>query len=205
MNGKEKGEISMDGNRSEVPVAGSWLGAFGRALGLGVITGFRSTSALALLSRVGSRSGLQSERLPSWLFQKGAMRGLAAAALGELIVDKLPFTPSRLNRGPLAGRAFSGGLAGMASFRLAAKPAWVGWGSGAVGALAGSFAGGRGRAWLVKRTGLPDPVVAVGEDLLTLTAGRAVIRRPRLGLVLSSLALATALLTRVHDRSDQTD
>lgn len=192
----------MDGNTSEVPEAGSWIGAFGRALGLGVITGFRSTSALAVLSRAGSTPGFPSERLPNWLFRKGAVRGLSAAALGELVVDKLPFVPSRLNRGSLAGRAFSGGLAGIASFRLAAKPAWIGWGAGAAGAFAGSFAGGRGRAWLVKRTGLPDPVIAVGEDLLTLTGGRAIIRRPWLGLVLSSLALATALLTRVDTQSD---
>ncbi|MGH2410142.1 MAG: DUF4126 family protein [Chloroflexota bacterium] len=204
MSRKKERARDMDGDESavpEVPTAGSWIGALGRALGLGVVTGFRSTFALALLSRVGSRHGLQSERLPSWLFQKRAVRGLSAAMAGEFLADKMPFTPSRLNGGSLAGRAVSGGLAGIASFRLAEKPALAGLGPGVAGALAGSFAGGRGRAWLVKRTGLPDPVVAVGEDLLAAAAGRAIIRRPWLGLVLFSLAVAVTLRTRVIPES----
>jgi uncharacterized membrane protein len=211
MSMNEQGEregATLDGNSSEVPEVpcpGSWLAAFGRALGLGVVTGFRSTFALAILSRAERARGLRSERLPRWLFQKLASRGLSAAMAGEFLADKLPFIPSRLNRGLLAGRALSGGIAGIASFRLAEKPGWAGWGTGAAGALVGSFAGGHGRAWVVKRTGLPDPVVAVGEDLLAVTAGRAVIRRPWLGIVLCVLALAVISRLPTTVGSDQSD
>ncbi len=196
----------MNGTTIQVGIAGasadvgegSWLAGFGRALGLGVITGFRSTNALALLSRAKADPLFQRERLPGWLFGRLANRALSAAAVGEFVVDKLPFVPSRLNRGPLAGRVLGGGIAGVASFRLAEKPAWAGGPPGMAGGLAGSFAGARGRAALVKRTGVPDPLIAVGEDLLALTAGRAVIRRPWLGLALFFLAVGVALRFRVN-------
>jgi len=191
--GSSPAPAHTDGPREE-----SWLAGFGRALGLGVVTGLRSTSAFALLSRVKTGPEFHRERLPGWLFSKPAMRLFSAAAAGEFVVDKWPTIPSRLNRGPLIGRMVSGGTAGVASFRLVEKPAWAGWIPGSVGALAGSFAGARGRGLLVKRTGLPDPVIAVAEDVLALTAGRAILRRPWLGLALFALALVASLRIRTN-------
>src|SRR5947208_1700039 len=72
----------------------------------------------------------------------GWVRGVAtAAALGELVADKLPRTPSRLEGPPLAGRAVLGALAaGVYARRRGAGvvlPAAV----GAAAAVAASFAG----------------------------------------------------------------
>ncbi|MEV0461288.1 hypothetical protein, partial [Catellatospora methionotrophica] len=91
-----------------------------RPLALGVATGMRSQLGLAALAVAMSRGGkgkgksrgfssmVQSQVLSSPLVRKS----LVATAAGELVADKLPTTPSRLNTGPLLARLALGGLAG---------------------------------------------------------------------------------------------
>jgi uncharacterized membrane protein len=81
--------------------------------------------------------------------------------------------------GPLVGRVISGALAGavlgsargVAGARLLLPAV-----AGAIGAYAGSWAGYTARRAAVERTGLPDPVVAAGEDLLAV--GLALVALP---------------------------
>ncbi|MGI5242031.1 hypothetical protein [Dactylosporangium sp. CA-139066] len=118
-----------------------------RAALLGASAGARSATPLAAVAA--PRGG--------WL------RGLTgAAALAELVVDKLPRTPSRLAPGPLAGRVVSGALAGGAYARRRkaglVAPVLV----AAAAALVASHAGARWRAAAARRS-LAGPA-AVIED-----------------------------------------
>ena len=95
----------------------------------------------------------------------------AAAALGvvgEIIGDKLPTAPSRLEHGGALVRATSGAIgATMLAARAQANPV-VPAVAGAVGGLAGAYGGAAWRAWAVGR--LPDWQAAIAEDVVALTA-----------------------------------
>jgi uncharacterized membrane protein len=85
-------------------------------------------------------------------------------ALGELVIDKLPATPSRTQPAAIAARAASGALAGAAlgAGRPVAGLAAL---AGAVGATAGALLGHALRLKLAKAAGKDWPV-AVTEDAL---------------------------------------
>ena len=86
------------------------------------------------------------------------------AAAGELVLDKASFAAPRTDPPALAGRIVLGGFTG---HRIAGP---VGAGAAALVAAVGTYATYHARRLLVGRTGLPDWVVAVGEDSLAYTA-----------------------------------
>jgi uncharacterized membrane protein len=105
---------------------------------------------------------------PSALVVRGDLTGvpravILLAAAGEVLGDKLPQAPARTAPAPLGGRIAAGALCGAL---LAGR---AGAASGAAAAFAGSFACMHARKLIVDATGLPDPVVAVGEDVLAYT------------------------------------
>src|SRR5882762_5227090 len=82
----------------------------------GAATGMRSTVAVAaLINR--SASGL-----PTWLARRPAAVVAPLAVTGELAMDKLPSTPSRLEPPGLAGRAACAALAGAVIARGTDQP-----------------------------------------------------------------------------------
>jgi uncharacterized membrane protein len=124
----------------------------------GLASSMRSTAGLALLAARGRISG----RLRV---------AILLAAVGELVADK---TLSGLDRtappavaGRVAAGAYTGGVIGGASGAVVA----------ALSAGTGTFATHWARAWIVRRSGLPDPVVAVAEDVVALTAAAAATSR----------------------------
>ncbi|MFI5892528.1 hypothetical protein ACIA5D_20715 [Actinoplanes sp. NPDC051513] len=128
-----------------------------RAAMLGAATGGRSITPLAALADRG--------------FLRIAAR---AAALGELIADKLPSTPSRLSPAPLAGRvalgALSAGIYAHRRGRSVALPAAV----GGAAAFAGSYAGAGWRAFAARHDfAVP---AALAEDAATVALTRTAIR-----------------------------
>ncbi|HJX87294.1 MAG TPA: DUF4126 family protein, partial [Gemmatimonadales bacterium] len=83
------------------------------ALALGVLAGLRSMTPPAVVAWAARLGHLELDPTPlaflgsavaAWLF--------AAAALGELVGDKLPFTPNRTRRGPFVARLLTGALSG---------------------------------------------------------------------------------------------
>jgi len=127
-----------------------------RAAMLGAATGGRSITPLAALADRG--------------FLRIAAR---AAALGELIADKLPSTPSRLSPAPLAGRVALGALAaGVYAHRQGrsfALPAAV----GGAAAFAGSHAGASWRTFAARHDfAVP---AALAEDAATVALTRTAI------------------------------
>ena len=143
-----------------------------RALGLGAISGLRSLSGPAFVSRAASRGDLDLDgTIFAFLGSPRIAKALALMELGELVGDKLPVTPSRTSLPPLLGRAASGALVGAAVFVSEGNRATTGAALGSTAAIAAGFTGEWLRALTVEKTGFPDPVVALAEDAIVLLVG----------------------------------
>ena len=143
-----------------------------RALGLGAISGLRSLSGPAFVSRAASRGDLDLDgTIFAFLGSPRIAKALVLMELGELVGDKLPATPSRTSLPPLLGRAATGALVGAAVFVSEGNRATTGAALGSTAAIAAGFAGERLRALTVEKTGLPDPIVALAEDAAVLLIG----------------------------------
>ena len=149
-----------------------------RALGMGSIAGFRSLAAPAALSRAASEGRIGSlEDTPfAALGSSGVATVLLAFEVGEMLVDKLPITPSRTSPPPLFGRAASGALVGAALFASEGRRIAVGVALGATAAVVSAYTGERLRLQAVERLGIPDPAVALLEDGIVLLAGSRLLR-----------------------------
>jgi uncharacterized membrane protein len=151
-----------------------------RTLGLGAISGLRSLSGPAFVSRSASRGRLDLGGTPlAFLSSSRLSKVLSVMELGELVGDKLPMTPSRSALPPLLGRAASGGLVGAAVFASEGRRATTGAALGSAAAVVAAFAGERLRALATEKTGLPGPVVALAEDAIVLLVGFSSLRDVR--------------------------
>ena len=151
-----------------------------RALGLGAISGLRSLSGPAFVSRAASRGDLDLDRTVfAFLGSPRLSKSLVLIELGEVIVDKLPAIPSRTSLPPLLGRAASGALVGAAVFVSESRRATIGAVLGSTAAIAAAFAGEQLRALTVEKSGLPDLVVALAEDATVLLVGVRSLRNVR--------------------------
>ena len=145
---------------------------FLRAFGLGVVAGMRSLTAPALLRSWMSR---QRHLAPTPLDHVATPTVLAAMAAGELVADKLPFTPDRTAPPSVAFRALSGALVGGSFCAANRRSPVAGALLGAVGAVAATYAAFHIRSYLVKERGLPDMVVALAEDAATNALGHSLL------------------------------
>lgn len=91
-----------------------------------------------------------------------------ALACLELITDKLRFTPSRLAPPALTARVLMGVLCGAVLCAAGGESLALGGIVGAVGAVAGAYAGYHVRHALVANLKVPDIVIAGAEDLVTI-------------------------------------
>lgn len=146
--------------------------AYARAALLGVVAGMRTQLPLALLALAARHDrGHASVSTPRVLRSTPLQVIAGAAAVGELIGDKLPMTPSRLEPGPLAGRFMFGALAGGIVGREAGRSPLAGALLGAAGAGIGAYAGYHVRAGLGRATHLPDPLFGAAEDVVAIGLG----------------------------------
>ena len=136
------------------------------SLFLGAASGLRAQLGVAT---VVARS---DPSLPPIFRQAWTRRLLVAAAAGELVVDKLPTTPSRLVPPGIAARLVMGALA-TSLFAQTRQAPWLP--AAAIGASSAAVAAKLGhdlRTRLAHHA--PDPAIAVVEDALGLglaTAG----------------------------------
>jgi uncharacterized membrane protein len=145
-------------------------------LGIGAVAGLRSLTPLAVVSWAARLGWIDLGGTPLWFLDtRLAAIALTVLAAGELVGDKLPFTPSRLSPGPLGARLVSGALCGAALILADGGSALPGAIVGGVGGLLGSYAGYHARHALVARAGLPDLAVALSEDLVTLSSAIAIV------------------------------
>lgn len=134
----------------------------------GVVSGFRSLTPAAILSwTVQGRADLQASPLA---FMSGSIAAyvLTGLALVELVTDKLPFTPSRLMAVPLTARILLGGLCGATVAVASGSTLFVGGIVGAIGGIAGAFLGYQVRRSVTSSKKVPDLVVALSEDVITI-------------------------------------
>jgi uncharacterized membrane protein len=116
------------------------------ALGLGAATGLRTMAAPAVVFRGAPWHGL-----------------LVLGAVGELVVDKLPATPSRTRPIGLIGRSIAAAAAAGAYAARNGGHAATGGILGAAGALASAYLGAAYRS-AVATAGIPDFPAALFED-----------------------------------------
>lgn len=145
------------------------LPVFARSALLGVATGSRSqlpSAALALTAGptepAGSSLGARGGR---WLGKSKVRNSVIVAAAGELVGDKLPKTPSRLQPPGLVLRVLLGAGGGAVLAQRHNESQRVHALIGATGALAGSFGGARYRTAMARVFGSDWPG-AVIEDVL---------------------------------------
>lgn len=92
---------------------------------------------------------------------------LTLLAIGELVNDKLPKTPSRLIPPQFIARIVTGALCGLA-IGLSRNGMFVGLVAGIIGALAGTFGGAKARSLLAKTFGRDLPAALLLEDAIAV-------------------------------------
>jgi uncharacterized membrane protein len=144
-----------------------------QAAALGTVTGARTTiglAGLALRGRLGT----------------AARYVVPVLAVGEIVADKLPGTPSRTDAPGLAARFVAGAISGRV------VGGWRGARVGAAFALAGCYPTERLRHEIGQRTGIPDPATAVAEDLSAAAVAFAASAAPRPQPLIADSAVAAA-------------
>lgn len=101
-------------------------------------------------------------------------------AIGELIADKLPTTPSRKSLPGFAARIGFGTLSGCALSMGIGQSAIMGAMLGLVGAVAGTLGGYEARTRLVRALNVPDIVIALAEDAIAIIVGLFVVHHNKL-------------------------
>ena len=139
---------------------------------IGTVAGMRSLTAPAIVSRTARAAGIDVDKAMKDMPGSSVLpRVMSILAVGELIVDKLPFTPSRTTTFPLIARAVSGAVSGAALCSSKKRSKWLGALFGAAGAVAGTYAAYELRRRIVKNLHVPDALVAVAEDALAIGSG----------------------------------
>jgi uncharacterized membrane protein len=136
---------------------------------IGVIAGLRAMTAPAVVAWAANRHWLTVHSpLLALMGSTAAVAVFTLLALGELVADKLPSTPNRTALPGLIGRTVLGGLSGAVVAEAGAQSIALGAVLGAAGGIAGAFAGYEVRTRLVRALEVPDFVVALLEDAVTI-------------------------------------
>jgi uncharacterized membrane protein len=151
--------------------------AYALAFLIGVIAGLRSMTAPAVVSWAARLGWLHLEN--TWLaFLAFAFTPyiMTVFAIGELIADKLPKTPSRKTAVPFVARIVTGALSG-AALGAAGGGLTGGLVAGALGGVAGTLGGYEFRARLVKAIGGNDLPIALLEDVIAIGGAVLIVSR----------------------------
>jgi uncharacterized membrane protein len=144
---------------------------------IGVIAGLRSMTAPAAVSWAARLGWLHLENTGlAFLGFAFTPYIFTVLAIGELIADKLPKTPSRKAPGPFLGRIVTGALSG-AALGAAGQGLAGGLVAGALGGIAGTLGGYEFRARLVKAIGGKDLPIALLEDIIAVGGAILIVSR----------------------------
>ena len=144
---------------------------------IGVVAGLRSMTAPAAISWAARLGWLHLEN--TWLAFLGYAATpyiLSVAAIGELIADKLPKTPSRKAPVGFIARVVSGALCG-AAIGASREALLGGMAAGVLGSVVGTLGGYEFRARLVKAIGGKDLPIALLEDAIAIGCAYFVIHQ----------------------------
>jgi uncharacterized membrane protein len=144
---------------------------------IGVVAGLRSMTPPAAVSWAARLGWLHLEGPPlAFLGFAVTPYILSLLAIGELIADKLPKTPSRKAPGPFAARIVVGAFCG-AAVSAPGQALIAGAAAGALGGVAGTLGGYEFRSRLVKATGGRDFPIALLEDAIAIGAAFWIVSR----------------------------
>ena len=148
------------------------------AFAIGVIAGLRSLTAPAVICWAAHLGwiNLHDSRL-AFLGSTVSVVIVTILAVGELINDKLPATPSRTAPVSLGARIVTGAICGAALGVAGAQTALVGAIVGVVGAVVGTFGGYQVRHQIVTQLKVPDIGVALAEDLIAIGSALLIVTR----------------------------
>jgi uncharacterized membrane protein len=143
---------------------------------IGVVAGLRAMTAPAAVSWAAHLGLLPLQDTPlAWLGYAFTPYIFTVLAIGELINDKLPKTPSRTVPPQFIARVISGSLVG-AAIGAAGQSLILGLVAGAIGAVAGTLGGAALRSKLAKLFGKDLPA-ALLEDAIAIILSIVVVTR----------------------------
>jgi uncharacterized membrane protein len=142
--------------------------AVGAIFVIGMLSGLRALSPIAVICWVALLHRLPLTGWPSFVGSKIAVGLFSLGALGELVSDKLPKTPSRLKQPGFSVRIVMGALCGAVLGSAASVSLPLAIVLGAAGAVAGSYLGYFVRRGVTTKFGLPDLPVALVEDAICI-------------------------------------
>jgi uncharacterized membrane protein len=125
-------------------------------------------AAPAVIARTLARGPAPRQSPGRQLANPAVAKVLSVLALGELVADKLPGVPNRNAPLPLLGRAVSGALVGAAAGAVDRGGRAAHGAIGAIAAVLATEATYRARRQVGERTGLPNAVLGVMEDVAVL-------------------------------------
>ena len=144
------------------------------ALLIGIVAGLRALTAPAVVAWAAFLDWINLDGTwAEWVGHPITVTVLTILALGELVTDKLPKTPSRKIPMQFGARLVTGGFAG-AVIGTAWGYTFGGLGAGLVGAVLGTLGGAEARRRLVAANGGNDLPIALVEDAVAVLGGLAV-------------------------------
>jgi uncharacterized membrane protein len=150
------------------------VGVYLFAVVLGAISGLRTMAAPTAISIATHLGWLNvSGTWLAWLGYAWTPWILGLFAIGELIVDQLPTTPSRKEPMPFAARLLAGMLSG-AAIGVAYGSTASGTIAGAIGAVIGTLGGHAFRMRLAKAFGRDRPAALI-EDVVAYVGAAIVV------------------------------
>lgn len=146
-----------------------------RVISLGAVAGLRAMLAPALFSRAAS-SYRKKDFGENLLASEYVPAVLGTLAVGELVSDKLPWTPNRTEIPGLAARVVSGAVIGgsVASGYKKSVPAGIA--LGALAAVAAAYAGQNIRRAVSSESGVPSSLLGAVEDLIAVVIATVALR-----------------------------
>jgi uncharacterized membrane protein len=145
---------------------------------IGVITGLRSLTAPAAVAWGAHHGWLNLHASPlRFMGSTAAAAIFVLLAIGELISDKLPSTPSRTAPVGLIVRVVFGGFCGACLAVAGAQSVAIGAVLGIAGGLAGTYGGYQLRTRLVRALKFPDFVIAIAEDAVAIGGALFIVSR----------------------------
>ena len=145
---------------------------FAIAFAIGIIAGLRSLTAPAVVSWAAYLRWINVEDTwAAFLGHTATVYIFTALALAELVIDKLPKTPSRKTPGPFGARIVIGAACGAALCVAGRQSSMIGAVLGALGAVVGTLGGYQARTRSVAALKAPDFVIALIEDAIAIGGG----------------------------------
>jgi uncharacterized membrane protein len=143
---------------------------------LGYVDGLRSLTAPAIVCWAAHLGWLHFAGTKlAFIDHRPTLIVFTLLAIIELVLDKLPNTPSRTAPVGLTARIVLGGASGLALATGVGISAPVAGVIASIGAIAGAFAGYHIRRAIVFKVHVPDLVAALAEDAIAIAGGLLIV------------------------------